>query len=320
MTARSRRRGPPRIRLLDVAYGGVVAAIIVAAWRAPQWRWRGTYEISGNQTVSRAAIERLLPHPIGRPLFLIDPRSIRRSLGAAFPSISRVEVRRWLFPNRISITVVERKPAARVMSTELATGSPLLYLDESGHAYPSIHPLTVPLVADVVRLPLSPGDRRIFLRLLAAWPDGMSGLIDMRDPAHLVARVAASIDAATRSFEVFLGAPKDLDSKFLALDRILPLAEATGKTLEYVDVRFPDAPAFKVAGDPLSPRAPYAPGEQHGQHGQGMADSGHRHRTDGGHLAVDTVQEPGGIRPGGTPQPASPGPLDHAKGQRAQRS
>ncbi|MBU6429589.1 MAG: FtsQ-type POTRA domain-containing protein, partial [Cyanobacteria bacterium REEB65] len=313
-------------RLVTVIELVVLGVLLVVAWRAPQWRWEGQYVVEGARIVSADALVKRLPQPVGEPLYLIDPRPIRAAALAFDPTIGAVEVRRWLFPARIVVSLHEREPAARVaeplpvlanVSTRSSKPGLPLCLDVDGEAF-ACRPTVLPLAVRVAAIPLPGQDQEGFVNLAEAWPADATGVADLRDPASWSCRI--QLPAGTGSvgaFRVFLGDAEHLRAKFRALEQVFLLTRRDQKTLEYVDVRFPDAPAFKAAdGAVRSERAfSRSTGSENGQHGQGLADTGNGDRADRRRLVGHPVQESGLLRAGGSAQPPGRGPGGHAQGQ-----
>ncbi|MBM3269376.1 MAG: FtsQ-type POTRA domain-containing protein [Candidatus Sericytochromatia bacterium] len=277
------------MKVLPVLYGAAVAGLLCGAWAAPAWKWDGRAHLVGNRLVERHEVARLLPQP-GKPLYLLDPAALERAV-ERLPAVKDARVRRWGFPPRLEIALTERVAVARLAG--LATGSPPVFLDADGFAFGfssasiPVPPLQVVAGARSLTAPQREGFRHV----AAAWPSGRAGTIDVRS--------ASSWRATIGGIPVLIGPPAELPAKFRALSRLLPLAEGTRKTLEYVDVRFPDAPAFRVAT-----RTP----AQTGQNEQGLAVTGHGDLADHRRAPGHTVQEPGRLRQAEPAQPPRRGP------------
>lgn len=215
----------------------VSGGMLVALWMMPQWLWGGEVHITGGHRLSRAFIEQAAGLPSGHALYRIDPEAIRARLRAV-PAIEDVRVRRWLFPARLDLTVRERSARAVVANQPQPT-----YLDSFGESY------SLPgggaageapaIVAELATASLTMEERTALRALFAAWPRGGRGTLDLRDPASW----SASIDG----IRVGLGAPSDLPQKLTVFSHLVPLARRAGKTIQYVDLRFPEAPTIRTS-------------------------------------------------------------------------
>lgn len=213
----------------------LLGGALMALWQMPQWSWNGEVRIEGAAHLDPTTlIKEALGHE-GKPLYRIDPATIRDRL-LALPSVRNVKVRRWLFPARIEITLRERTPLARV----LGTPEPL-FLDDEGVIFTLPHGETadVPLSCELATNSLGLTERANLKYLLAAWPPGSKGVVDMRDPA----RWRATLDGV----EVLLGTSDNLSEKFRVYRHLIPLAHQAGKAIQYVDLRFPEAPTVRTS-------------------------------------------------------------------------
>jgi cell division septal protein FtsQ len=210
----------------------VVGGALVALWMMPQWLWTGDVKVVGCDRLSPAFVERTAGLPAHATLYRVDPEAIRRRL-MAVSAIENVRIRRWLFPPRLEIAIRERMPRAAV----LGTGG---YLDAWGESFtlPG-SPVTPPVTALLGSASLSPESRLALRTLLGSWPRGSRGTLDLRDPASW----SVTMDGVTLG----LGSPTDLSRKLSVYAHLQPLARQSGKTLQYVDLRFPEAPTIRTS-------------------------------------------------------------------------
>ncbi|MBM3273712.1 MAG: FtsQ-type POTRA domain-containing protein [Candidatus Sericytochromatia bacterium] len=278
------------MKVVSVLYGLLAAGALAGAWAAPVWDWDGRTELFGASLVEKAAVARLLPEP-GKPIFLLDPAPLEDRL-EKISAVKDARVRRWAFPPRLEIRLTEREAAALLMNPA-ASDSSRIYLDPDGAAFSAHKALPRPTLTVLAREPsLGQTDRPAFAAVAAVWPRRTAGTLDVRN--------AASWRATIGGIPVLLGPPDDVPAKFRALQRLLPLAEGTRKTLQYVDVRFPDAPSFRVA-------------QAKAQDEQGVATAGNRDRADDRRPVGHAIPQPGGLRQAKPSEPARRGLGPHAQ-------
>jgi cell division septal protein FtsQ len=83
-------------------------------WLSDQWQWEpGAVEINGANFTDTDRLKRQLSFDKGAPLYRIKT-TLEDSQLEAFPSIKKISIRRYLFPARIELTVVEREPFLRL--------------------------------------------------------------------------------------------------------------------------------------------------------------------------------------------------------------
>ena len=85
-------------------------------------------DVRGNQRLGAAEINSMLDM-IGQPIFKAIPSQIETNLHTAFPDLESVKVQ-VLFPNRISVEVVERRPVVAWYQNGSMT-----WIDENGIAF-----------------------------------------------------------------------------------------------------------------------------------------------------------------------------------------
>lgn len=212
----------------------VLGGALVALWLMPQWTWDGELRVTGVHRLTHAQVERAVKGLEGKPLFLVDPAAIRDRI-RGLDGVEDVKVRRWLLPARIEVTVKERSPVLRV-----AGGS--AYLDATGVAFrlpTAAEPAAIPIEAVVSSRSLQPTELAALKVLLANWPQGAKGTLDLRDPAAW----SATIDGV----QVMFGAPDEMAAKLRLYSHLLPLARKSGKAIRYMDLRFPEAPTVRTS-------------------------------------------------------------------------
>lgn len=215
----------------------VLGGALVALWLMPQWGWDGELRVTGTQRLTHEAVAKAVKGSEGRPLFLVDPGAMRERL-RGLDGVEDVKVRRWLLPARVEITVKERSPVLRVAGSSS-------YLDASGVAFRLPHqtaPANIPIEALVASRSLSTSELVGLKVLVANWPPGTRGSVDLRDPTAW----SCTIDGV----RVLLGTPDELSEKLRLYSHLLPLARKSGKAIRYLDVRFPEAPTVRTSEAP----------------------------------------------------------------------
>ncbi len=212
----------------------VLGGALVALWLMPQWNWAGELRIAGNQRLTHDKVAKAVKGLEGKPLFLIDPAAIRARV-KGLDGVEDVKVRRWLLPARIEVTVKERSPVLRV-----AGGS--AYLDATGVAFrlpAGADQAAIPIEALVASRSFLPTEQAALKVLLANWPQGARGTLDVRNPAAW----GATIDGV----QIMLGAPEQMAEKLRLYSHLLPLARKSGKAIRYMDLRFPESPTVRTS-------------------------------------------------------------------------
>lgn len=212
----------------------VFGGALVALWLMPQWNWQGELRVSGVQRLTHDQVAKAVKGLEGKPLYLIDPATIRDRI-RSLDGVEDVKVRRWLLPARIEVTVKERSPVLRV-----AGGA--AYLDATGVAFrmpKGADPTAIPIEAVVASRSLLPSEQAALKELLANWPKGARGTLDVRDPA--------SWSATINGVRVMLGGPEEMPEKLRLYSHLLPLARKSGKAIRYMDLRFPESPTVRTS-------------------------------------------------------------------------
>lgn len=211
----------------------VLGGALVALWLMPQWRWDGELRVSGTRRLTHDQVAKAAKGSEGRPLFLVDPATIRDRL-RGLEGVEDVKVRRWLLPARVEVTVKERSPVLRVAGAAS-------YLDATGVAFrlqKQADKQAIPIEALVASRSLYATEQAALKALVANWPAGARGTVDLRDPASW----SATIDGV----QVLFGAPDEMREKLRLYSHLLPLARKSGKAIRYMDLRFPEAPTVRT--------------------------------------------------------------------------
>ena len=248
LVKRRRRRVLRRLYgLARLAAAGAMAWTIWWLWTGPFWKWDGQMTVSGNRLVGKQEIFAKLYVPQNTPLYMLNPQAIAAQLGA-IPAVAQVAVRRWLFPARLEVMILERQALVRV---EGPKGEPVSrWIDQEGviFAAPAAHiQARFPIR---VHTELQPGDRlpvevqTHLFELLAAWPKDAEGRLDLRKPRDVYASIAGT--------PVRLGEVQEIALKFAILDHVRPEAKKYKDRLKYINLRFPASPTFVLkTGDEI---------------------------------------------------------------------
>ncbi|MDX1977458.1 MAG: FtsQ-type POTRA domain-containing protein [Pseudanabaenaceae cyanobacterium bins.68] len=171
-----------------VWYGVVAIALSVSTYgliSLPEWqlKTRKQIEIEGNQLISTSMLKDLIKINFPQSIFAVNPKQIAEHLQESAP-VSEVRIRKSLFPARITINLVERKPVARVM-----IANNLQLIDAEGKL---LSPRFYTKPATELKL-LVKADRPNHIQLY--WPSiyrevkspelGIT-LVDWRDPSNLI--------------------------------------------------------------------------------------------------------------------------------------
>lgn len=218
-------------------------------WSGPFWRWDGQMTVTGNRLVGKQEILAKLYVPQNTPLYMLRPQDLAVQLGA-IPAVAQVAVRRWLFPARLEIMILERQALVRV---EGPKGEPLSrWIDQEGVVF------AAPAAHIQARFPiriwteLQPGDRlpaevqTHLFELLNAWPKDAEGRLDLRKPRDVYASIAGT--------PVRLGEVSDIALKFAMFEHVrsAPEAKKYKDRLKYINLRFPASPTFVLkTGDEI---------------------------------------------------------------------
>lgn len=212
--------------------------------------------VKGNESITEVAVQDHFKPFVGKNLFLLPMDKVDKAARAE-PTVEKAEVRR-LWPNRLAVTVTERKPFA---SVQLPDGS--CYTID-GTLVP-FRKTETPEIA-LPRVLLSPSDQEIGAVTLGK-PMKASGLAEVQkcldwseaNPSFPVESIA--IDPTGKlclnrigGMQVRLGSGRDLDRKLETLTFLMgrrPEVQA-GVAVAYVNLFSSDAPAVM----PRTPRTP----------------------------------------------------------------
>ncbi|MEB3284190.1 MAG: FtsQ-type POTRA domain-containing protein [Candidatus Sericytochromatia bacterium] len=258
LARRRSRRGTRRRRALLRRLVAVFAlAAIGFLWLGSFWRWEGLMTVTGNRLVSRQEIFSRLFIPQNRPLYSLNPRTISAQL-SALPPIEEVVIQRWLFPPRLDVTIVERDAFVAVVNS--SQDMTARWIDRAGVVFQAPVARMTPRFSVQVWTNAQPGERippklqAHLLELLAIWPKGLTGRIDLRNEKDIFLSYS--------NWPVRLGAPEEATLKVAILQELIPLAEPYRERLKYINLRFPLNPTLvlksgdevKVEKDSESPR------------------------------------------------------------------
>jgi cell division protein FtsQ len=240
---RSRRRRRAASALAAVV---VLVAVVWLALFSP-WLTVEQVRIRGTERVPDGAVRAVVDAELGRPMVLLNPRSVARAV-AKVPLIRTVEVsRRW--PSTVVITVHERVPVAAVPPA--AGGSGFRLVDTDGVEVESVsqRPASLPyLEVDVAR----PGPATLVaaLDVLDSLPPTLRGRVSKIGATSpdgtwftLSADPGSKGKAATRTAKVVWGSPDQADRKVVVLAALIRSAGPEGAAV--YDVSAPGAPAVK---------------------------------------------------------------------------
>jgi len=257
---RQRRRqlvyGVWRILAVSSLAGGLVWGATQPVWviRQPE-----QINIEGNRILSAQKIRSLLSLSYPQSLLRIEPQTLAEQLESGQSMISKATVSRQLFPPSLTVKVEERQPVAMVKrgkpivvqlsdkpeQNNLPSASPEGLIDINGNV---ISGENYKVAGQSLPSPplLIIGDRQQYLpywfqmyQTLRRSPVKVSE-IDWQNPADVILKTEIGI--------VHLGMyGPQLADQLAVLDKMRRLPEkVNGSTIEYIDLRDPDAPAVKL--------------------------------------------------------------------------
>lgn len=235
--------------MLHMASMALVVVAVIALWLSDVWAWEGELVVRGNRIVGKQELLAKLNLPPRRPLYLVNPIVVAEGLHQ-LPAVREVAVRRWLFPARLEINVLEREALVPVATP--AGGIPR-WLDQDGVVFEAPRRLVKPTFTIVLHTGLQPGDRLPpkavsgLFEALNAWPEE-GGVLDLRRLDDVGARLGG--------WNVRLGELGDTAVKLALFQHLKPLAAKYKPRLDYINLRFAKSPSFvlrngdEVKGEP----------------------------------------------------------------------
>ncbi|MBF2067210.1 MAG: FtsQ-type POTRA domain-containing protein [Calothrix sp. C42_A2020_038] len=218
-------------------------------WMAVQPTWlvksEKDIEVSGNQLLSSAEIQSLLPLSYPQSVWKIEPSRIAQSLQKQ-PLIAHANVTRRLFPPGLIVEVRERTPVAVAQKTSANRGKTTLgVLDITGTLISADTYNSKAVKAQLPNLKVTgvPEQYRQFWRQLYETISRSSVKvteIDCQDLTNVILK--------TEIGRVYLGAPSHQlaeQIKVLAQMRDLP-TKVNANKIQYIDLRNPDLPTIQM--------------------------------------------------------------------------
>ena len=230
-------------RLLALA--GLTGLILWGITR-PIWVVRSPRQIQvrGNQLLSDALLQDLVPLDYPQSLLEIQPEAIAQQLRQRAPLLA-VEVDRQLLPPGLKVTVQERVPVAVVLPDQLGDGKPAGLIDAQGAWMPltsfGLGPTAEQLPGLQVR-GLQPQFQRYWPQVYATIHHSPVAVqsIDWSDPTNLVLATDLGI--------VHLGPySPDLEQQLATLDKMRNLPNhMPSSAIAYIDLSKPSQPAITL--------------------------------------------------------------------------
>lgn len=235
--------------MLHMASMALVVVAVIALWLSDVWAWEGELVVRGNRIVGKQELLAKLNLPPRKPLYLVNPIVVAEGLHQ-LPAVREVAVRRWLFPARLEINVLEREALVPVATP---VGGIPRWMDQDGVVFEAPRRLVKPTFTIVLHTGLQPGDRLPpkavsgLFEALNAWPEE-GGLLDLRRLDDVGARLGG--------WNVRLGELGDTAVKLALFQHLKPLAAKYKPRLDYINLRFAKSPSFvlrngdEVKGEP----------------------------------------------------------------------
>jgi cell division protein FtsQ len=236
--ARRARRVVRRAAIAAVALVLLGASGMLAGWllRSPRFEV-ASVEVSGQSRLSREEIETAAAIEPGSNIFTLDTREVVARL-EALPLVRHAAVVRAL-PNRVAITVEERRPFTLVHAGRLH------WIDEHGvNLGPESRAVALgaPVISGLGASDLdreAPGGRAAtglsLLRLLMRSGDGLLQTVSEIDMSRPEGPVLYTLDGV----EVRIGV-EDWEARLARLLGVLARLKASGETVTAIDLRFRD--------------------------------------------------------------------------------
>ncbi|MGF1566837.1 MAG: cell division protein FtsQ/DivIB [Nodosilinea sp.] len=242
-----------------LALSGLTTAVFWGATR-PVWLIQSPRQINvtGNEHLSDAAVQDLIPLEYPQPLLKVEPETLARQLRDRAP-VESAEVTRQLLPPRLNVRVQERVPVAVVVLPPGAEGdgATAQYLqagliDAQGAWIPQasfILAKGAPPLPTLHLRGMQPQYQRYWPQVyetIRASPVAISE-IDWRDPGNLVLQTELGV--------VYLGAyTPELNQQLAALDKMRNLPnQLDGTKVAHIDLTNPDMPSVAVVETSPSP-------------------------------------------------------------------
>jgi cell division protein FtsQ len=232
-----------------------------ACWVAvqPVWLLRSPNQIQveGNELLTDATIQELLPLDYPQSLLAVDPDAIAALLQAQAP-IAAASVTRHLFPPRLEVSVAERQPVA-VTQPRRATEQPPGLLDSVGNWLPQDSFMAVdpdwplPTLTIVGYDPAYGSQWPSLYATVTASPVTIT-TVNWQDPNNVILETELGI--------IHIGAysVNQLPRQLATLAQLRPLlAGDAAPTMAYLDLSDPDNPTLQGASLPLGENARPAP-------------------------------------------------------------
>lgn len=243
LVKKRKRRSLRRLKdLASLVMVGLLAYGTYWLWGSPVWHWQGQMSVTGNRLVSKQEILARLDVPQNTALYRLNPQWVAAQL-KGMPTISKVAVRRWLFPPRLELTILERQPLVAVEGGQL-------WMDQEGVVFPASPKLVKARFPVTVATTLKSGQQLApqvqshLFEILTTWPKGAGGRVDLRN--------TDDVYAVVDGWPLRLGTVTEVPTKFGMFAHLKPLAQKYKNRLQYIDLRFPASPTFKLqTGDTI---------------------------------------------------------------------
>ena len=195
-------------------------------------------EISGNRLVSTEEIC-LSSGVEGYSVFFIDPQQVAKAV-SSLPDVRDARVRVSL-PNHLSVEVHERR--ARVT---WQTGDERYGVDDEGTILPLRDETeTVIVIRDLDSAPRQPGEQ-VGLEIMAAIQK-YGVLLPHITEFDYSQQYGLSLENEF-GWRIYLGNAEDAEAKVTIMETLAQRLASQGEQVEYIDVRFPESPLYRLAG------------------------------------------------------------------------
>ncbi len=234
-------------RLVSGTLSVVLLALLYTAWSAAFFTV-GMPNITGNQRVSSDEINAVLGAS-GMPSFLLAPAQLEKRLRQNYPEIISADVR-VIFPNDLSVAVVERTPVIAWQQ-----GNAYTWIDQDGVAFRpqgnadnlitvsarGTPPPGIPLAADPnAPIPYITPAMVEAIKLLA--PDVPAGETMLYDPKSGLGWTDS------RGWQVYFGNDNsDLATKLQVYQALVKTLQAQGVAPAFISVQYANAPYYRMS-------------------------------------------------------------------------